>query len=66
MRGDGKGRGDCDDRGKSDLQITMRVHARRTNQCKHITHQTTRRRHMVVWAAEGGGGTSLSMIDVEK
>ena len=37
MRGDGKGRGDCDDRGKSYLQITMRVHVRRTNQCKHIS-----------------------------
>ena len=68
MRGDDKGIGDCDDRIKSKLQITMRVHVLRTFEPIHAypTRQTTRRRNRVERVAEGGGSTSLSMIDVEK
>ena len=47
MRG-GKGRGDCGDRRKSNLQITMRVHECRRNRVERV--------------AGGAGGTSLSMI----
>ena len=57
MRGDGKG--DCDDRRKRNLPITMRVHVRRTlNQCTHTP--------LIKRRGEGRGGTSLSMMDVEK